>query len=80
MEMISTKRLQLWPSIYSNKNLGGRFKMKATVVSLLSTLMSVQVATALIAVLCLVLADFVLGVLTSLRAGEFKVNKLAQFL
>lgn len=54
--------------------------MNATLTHFLSSFMSAQVATALIAVLCLVLADFLFGVFTSLRAGTFVFSKLPQFM
>jgi len=54
--------------------------MNATLITLLSTFMTVQVAITLSTVLGLVLADFILGVLDSFRSGTFKLSKLAQFM
>lgn len=54
--------------------------MNATLITLLSTFMTVQVAITLSTVLGLVLADFILGVLASFRSGTFKLSKLAQFM
>ncbi len=54
--------------------------MNTMLTSFLGNFMSAQEAVALVGVLCLVLADFVLGVLTSLRSGTFNLSKLPQFI
>lgn len=54
--------------------------MNAMLISLLGNFMAAKVATVLVGVLCLVIADFVLGVLTSFRSGTFKLSKLPQFM
>jgi len=54
--------------------------MNATLISLLSTFMTVQVAITLSTVLSLVLADFILGVLASFRSGTFSLSKLPMFM
>jgi hypothetical protein len=54
--------------------------MNTAIIALLSTFMTVQVAVTLSTVLGLVLADFILGVMDSLRGGTFQFSKLAQFM
>jgi hypothetical protein len=54
--------------------------MNATLITILSTFMTVQVAIALCTVLGLVMVDFILGVMESFRSGNFSFSKLPQFM